>query len=252
MNLITLNIWGGRVGNSFPAFFASKQEIDIWCFQEILNHKGTELATKDMIQVQGFQPDTELFSSLEGHLPQYEGLFCPVFRGVYGIAAFLKKGIKVLDSGDITIARGDWDREHPDKDHDRKIMWMKLSAGGKDFLLVNGHLTHRPEGKEDSEKRIAQSQTIIDFLKTSDLPKILVGDFNLMPHTQSIKMIEDARMINLIKKYNIESTRTELYKKQWKFADYIFVSPEIKVNDFKVLPDIVSDHCPLFLDFEVV
>ncbi|HEU0081016.1 MAG TPA: hypothetical protein VFQ72_03260 [Candidatus Paceibacterota bacterium] len=33
---------------------------------------------------------------------------------------------------------------------------------------------------------------------------------------------------------------------------YVFVSPGIKVKEFKVLPDVVSDHAPLFLDFEVV
>ena len=35
-----------------------------------------------------------------------------------------------------------------------------------------------------------------------------------------------------------------------KFADYTFVIPEIKVNEFKMLPDEVSDHLAMYLDFE--
>lgn len=52
----------------------------------------------------------------------------------------------------------------------------------------------------------------------------------------------------LIKEYGITSTRTSLYTKPNKFADYVFVSRGIKIIDFKILPDEVSDHTPLFLE----
>ena len=60
-------------------------------------------------------------------------------------------------------------------------------------------------------------------------------------------------MRNLIKEYGIESTRSELYNdmEKWKdpIADYVFASPDVKVRDFKVLGDVVSDHLPLFIEF---
>ena len=76
------------------------------------------------------------------------------------------------------------------------------------------------------------------------------GDFNLLPDTQSIKKLENFGLRNLVKEYNITSTRTSFYTKSEKFADYAFVSSEIAVKDFKVLPDEVSDHSPLYLEFE--
>ena len=79
-------------------------------------------------------------------------------------------------------------------------------------------------------------------------PKILCGDFNLRPDTESMKIIED-RMHNLIYLYQVNSTRTSLYKKEEKFADYILTSPEVKTHRFAVLDHEVSDHKPLFLDF---
>ncbi len=77
------------------------------------------------------------------------------------------------------------------------------------------------------------------------------GDFNLLPDTESIRMISNnLGCLNLIDKYNIKSTRTSLYKKPLRFADYVFVSNNIKLKEFKVLPDEISDHSPLFLEIE--
>ncbi len=249
MKLVTLNIWGGRVGSRLPDFFAKYNDIDIWCFQEVFNKKEGPVYVK----TEGFEPDNNLQKTLSNYLNLHQDEFCPVLEKCYGIASFIHTNIKIIETGETLVACGDWWKlgDGHNRDHHRKLQWLEVEVDSKKLLIVNVHLTHRPEGKKDSEKRIRQSQTIIDFLNMFDYPKILVGDFNLLPTTQSIQMIEDAGMINLVKKHNVESTRTELYKKPLKFADYIFVSPEIRVKDFKVLPDVVSDHSPLYLEFEV-
>ena len=56
-------------------------------------------------------------------------------------------------------------------------------------------------------------------------------------------------MRNLIKEYRITSTRSHFYESDVRFADYVLVSPEIKVRDFRVLDDVVSDHLPLYVEF---
>jgi endonuclease/exonuclease/phosphatase family metal-dependent hydrolase len=53
---------------------------------------------------------------------------------------------------------------------------------------------------------------------------------------------------DLIKEYGITSTRTSLYPKPNKFADYVFVSKGIEIVDFKILSDEISDHTPLELE----
>jgi endonuclease/exonuclease/phosphatase family metal-dependent hydrolase len=63
-------------------------------------------------------------------------------------------------------------------------------------------------------------------------------------------MFEDFGLRNLVKEYGVISTRTHFYTKPEKFADYIFVLQGIDVKDFRVLPDAVSDHSPLYLEFE--
>jgi len=41
------------------------------------------------------------------------------------------------------------------------------------------------------------------------------------------------------------------YTKTEKFADYVLTSPNIQVIDFQVLPDAVSDHSPLQVEFNI-
>jgi len=247
MKLITLNTWGGRVKEFNQSFFETYSGTDIWCFQEMYHGGISE------VKISGLNANHHLFEEIEKYLPEYKSLFCNTCGIAYGIAAFTHKNINVIASGENLVAKGNWE-DDPDlhnRDHHRKLQWLEIKIDGKKLLIVNVHLTHRPEGKGDSEKRLKQSKIIIDFLNMFDCPKILCGDFNLLPETESIKMFENAGLKSLIKEYNITSTRTELYKKEWRFADYVFVSPGIKVKDFKVLPDIVSDHSPLYLDFDL-
>ena len=87
---------------------------------------------------------------------------------------------------------------------------------------------------------------------------MLLGDFNLEPDTQSVAMLERGR-INLIKEFGIASTRTVLYREYvdptvGKYADYAFVTPDIRVSSFQVLtgpPDVCSDHAAMVLDCTV-
>jgi endonuclease/exonuclease/phosphatase family metal-dependent hydrolase len=78
--------------------------------------------------------------------------------------------------------------------------------------------------------------------------KILCGDLNLRPDTQSLSLLEEG-MCNLIKSYGITSTRTRFYTRKDRYADYVLTSPEVVVKSFQVLDTAVSDHFPLFLVF---
>lgn len=97
-------------------------------------------------------------------------------------------------------------------------------------------------------ERIEQSVMIMTFLNNIQGKKILCGDFNALPGSKSIGILEQG-MKNLIKEFNVTSTRSRLYLQPVKFADYIFISPDASVKEFRTLPVEVSDHLSLFLDF---
>ncbi|HSE34638.1 MAG TPA: endonuclease/exonuclease/phosphatase family protein, partial [Candidatus Paceibacterota bacterium] len=78
-------------------------------------------------------------------------------------------------------------------------------------------------------------------------------DFNILPDTESMSILENG-MRNLVKEFGVESTRTPLYRhysnpEEPNYADYVLVSPDVRVTRFEVLPDVVSDHSPLLLEF---
>lgn len=223
------------------------QKIDIFCFQEVLHNYQGNYNNVFTVENTNFN----LFNDLSTKLSNHIGYFCPVFEGIYGIATFIKKDFEITDQGSIVIYENTNfpDAQNENADHTRKILWIKIKRDSKEYLIINVHGHWVPDDKSDNEARINQSQTILNLISGQKIPIILCGDFNLRPDTKSVEIIE-RKLVNLIKKYKVQSTRTSLYTKPEKFADYIFVSPDIKVKNFKTLPDEVSDHKPLFLDFE--
>lgn len=250
MKLITLNTWAGRIKEPFTQFLKTHAtEADIFCFQEIFN-KYEEGTTADYIEKD--DANTHILQEITDLLPDFTAHFCPVAENVYGIAIFLKKGIEVINSGEVLLyANPLYDGNDATSDHDRKMQWIHIKEGKKDVVIMNIHGHYDASGKDDTPNRIAQSKIINTFIESLGfVPKILVGDFNLNPETESIKLIEKY-FINLVKEHDIKTTRTELYTGDDRHADYVFISSEILLEEFKVLPDVVSDHAPLYIKFDL-
>lgn len=242
MKVISLNTWGGRIQKPLIDFVKRHRDVDIFCFQEMLDN-AQEIMGEEY-------PDDmyNQFSDLQALLPEHKGFFRPVLKGVYGLAMLVKKDIEVTEEGEMLIHKSSSDLI-TDGHHSRNMQWVRFVSKGTDFVVVNVHGLWNGKGKDDTPERIAQSKLIKEFLDRSRGVKILCGDFNLNPETESIELLEKG-MRNLVKEYGITSTRTSLYTKPGKFADYAFVSEDLNVKDFRVLPDEVSDHAPLLLEVE--
>jgi endonuclease/exonuclease/phosphatase family metal-dependent hydrolase len=246
MKIISLNTWGGRVFDGIKKFFSEHQDIDVFCLQEVYNKAyGLEKNPE-------YQNDMlDFFNEIKEYIPNHIGIFNAQIEEHYGLALFIKNNISLLDQGEIFVHQ--YKGFVPEGDlgfHSRNLQYISVESGQQKITIMNFHGLWNGQGKTDTPDRIAQSQKIIDFCNTLDGEYVLCGDFNLLPETESLKMIEQTGLINLIKKYNITSTRTSIYTKPDKYADYVLVSPNIEVIDFKVLPDEVSDHAPLYLEIK--
>jgi endonuclease/exonuclease/phosphatase family metal-dependent hydrolase len=241
MKLITLNIWGGHVRDPLLKFINTHQHVDIFCFQEVYHNAPDKISDEDR------PVSLNIFSELEALLPEHTGFFKPVVKNIYGISVFIKNHIEVIREGELVIH----DNPHykgSGPTHSRNLQWLECCIQEKIYSIINVHGLWNGAGKTDSPERIKQSKRIRDFLDGLTTPAVLCGDFNLRPDIKSMQIIEHG-MNNLIKTYNISSTRTSLYPKTERFADYIITTPDIRVNQFEVLQDEVSDHAPLLLDF---
>ncbi|KKP80893.1 MAG: hypothetical protein UR81_C0013G0019 [Candidatus Levybacteria bacterium GW2011_GWB1_35_5] len=171
----------------------------------------------------------------------------------------VKKDIGVIENGNVFIHKNYNELTlYPNgkPDFPRNFIYTVLEKNGKKFLVLNVHGFWEPAAKIDNQKRFRQSQIILDFVQKYNLPKVVAGDFNLRITTKSLTML-DEKLRNLVKEYKVPTTRSLLYDSKWrvesddKYADYIFVSRDVQVLDFKVLQDQVSDHLPLYLEFEI-
>lgn len=241
MKLITLNLWGGHLRNPLLKFIHENKDVDIFCLQEVYHnahrtivHEARELSLN-------------IFSDLQKLLPDHHAIFKPAVENVYGIGMLIKNTIDIIGEGEINIHQK---QHYPGigLNHSRNLQWIECELNDQIFSILNVHGLWTGNGKGDTPERIAQSQRIRYFMDTLNTPKILCGDFNLRPDTESMAILEQG-MNNLITSNNIHSTRTQYYTKSEKHADYILTSPEVVVNQFSVMPDEVSDHCPLYIDF---
>jgi len=253
MKLMTLNIWGGHVREHLLAFIAKQRDIDIFCFQEVYHKAEDKFSTDDKAA------SLNIFSELSDLLPYHQSFFQPVIGNrkgnAYGIGMFVKNNIKVVDEGDVTIHHNpDYPIDAPSRKgptHSRKLQWLTIETDEETYTIMNVHGLWNGLGKTDTPERIAQSQKIKEFMDSLSTPKILCGDLNLRPETESLGMLKK-EMRDLIEVYNVPSTRSNHYpkRKEQPFADYVLTCPKIRVKHFEVLKDEVSDHAPLLLEFQ--
>ncbi len=249
MKLISFNIWQGIAGHkNLLGFFEKHKEVDVFCLQEVW-HNGPQEKI-----VRGIDMSPRLrnaFTEISARLPEHVGYFRPHYEDWFGLAIFVKKKYLLLAEGDIFVHKQkEFIPEGDVGNHARNIQYVMLQTDTGIRTVVNFHGLWNGRGKTDSEDRLKQSDRIVEFLKSLNNPFVLCGDFNLLPDTESLRKLENLGLRNLIKEYGITSTRTSFYNKPEKFADYALVSDGIEVKDFKALSDEVSDHTPLYLEFE--
>lgn len=237
MQILVLNVWGGRLHDRLLSFLAEHAHVDVICLQEV--YKGTSLE-EGRSGFDGYAGD--LYGDIAAVLPQHSGFFRPSVGDFYGLATFVNRSIIVQEEGYFWLCQNpDWPKGY---DHSRIAQYVVIQDDGVRRVVCNVHGIRDAQGKCDTADRIIQSERLLTFTERWNEDVILCGDFNLRPDTQSIALLS-SRLSNLIAQFAITTTRTSYYPKPERYADYLFVSPGIKVVDFSVLPDEVSDHAAM-------
>jgi endonuclease/exonuclease/phosphatase family metal-dependent hydrolase len=256
MRMIVCNLWGGRVFEPLMKFIeAERDKTDIFLFQEVYDTPSDAKEIQDKVRA-------NLYSEIQQRLVGFNGYSAPTQDDAighdwvrdphltYGNAAFVRQdGLTVHREGSEFVVRFRNARETDAFSDGRNIQYVDVEKDGKRYMIVNFHGLWNGKGKDDSPERIEQSRRVRAFMDKVEGAKILAGDFNLSPDTESLKMLEEG-MMNLIKTYGITTTRSEFYTKPIKFADYVLVSLEITVKSFTVPNVPISDHLPMIVEFE--
>jgi len=265
MKIISLNTFGGTVYEPFLAFVRKHMEdTDIFCLQEMYQAGKFDNPTSPKgIRMNLLQEISTILANFTVHFaPTQDDFDIPKkeeAQTTLGTAIFVKKDLSIIESGDFFLVNG---RNTYDGKDDLTLgynaSFVTIDHAGAPLTIVGLHGIAAPYDKLDSSMRLEQSRRVIDFLKERPGEKIVMGDFNLELETESIKMFERANFRNLIRDYNIKTTRGTHIRKLFphyadgpygfqEFADYTFVSPGIDVKTFEVPDEPISDHLPMIL-----
>lgn len=253
MKLVTLNTWGGKLLEPLLSFVKERADgTDIFCFQEMYSSSVKKIIARNMY--------SQLLEELSVILKDFQVYYSPHLKNrdidqdtdfelSTGLATFIRKTIKVKEWGEIDIYRSGY--KLIDGNYQtipKNLQYFAVSNNRGKYLIGNFHGIWYPHDKLDTEDRLEQSEIIRNFLQKRPEKIVLCGDYNLLPDTKSM-LILDKDLRNLIKLHAVKKTRSELHTGTAKITDYILVSSEVEVKDFKVINTTVSDHLPLYIEF---
>ena len=262
LSLIFLNTYNARFKERLFDFI-EQNDPDIFCFQEIYSGLEPEVTSTGSVVDQYYQMRILLQDRYFGyHHVRQEDWPDSTYKksNPWGNAIFVKKGIKIISYFEEYILgyRNSADKNNLSKTLPVGAQSISVEIQNNIISVTNfhGYYAGVGVGKEDSIERILQSENLLNHVNKLPGIKILGGDFNLNPNTESIKILENASFENLIKKYNIKTTRTEKYPKEkrdiYPYADYVFTEKGLNVQKFYVDETFEgSDHAPMFLNISI-
>lgn len=209
----------------------------------------------------------DLFRDVSARLPDHQARFAAAARGTlndaHGQPYASEHGLGAWVGGELAIAAAYQGFVHGSYRHDgwgpepvpRAIQIQRIvdPGTGRSGLFAHFHGIRDPEGKHDTPERAVQAKAVVDAIgrmRQPDEPVILAGDFNLLPDSSTFAAFSAIGLVDLVTTGGFTDTRTSLYAKSQRYADYLLVSEQVKVEAFDVpaTPE-VSDHRPLVLDF---
>lgn len=262
LHIVSLNLWGGRACGPLLQFIREQAaQTDIFCLQEAVD------APESLPLASGLH--TALYRELSDALPEFDGVLDPVVawdeqadggatvRVRFGVATFARRTLPIRARRAARVIDHDDALDAVPGSH-RVTRWLQLTEvrmQDGSLLVANYHGISRPGTKLDTHERLAQSRAIRRVLAAHNGPVVLTGDFNLLPDTESARLLGDG-LHNLVMERAIPTTRSRINPfygtpQEQAYADYTFVSPGLLVADFQV-PDVaVSDHLPLLLTLQL-
>ncbi len=254
MRITTLNCWCGRAIDDLIPFFERRRHVtDLWLLQEVLDGDQEENDRRHP----GMGVYADLFNAITRALPDFDGTFARFDDpDRMSNAIFVRKSIPVLGLSEHVV----YEPENPVHEghiiiSDRKLQTITLDVNGTAVLFGNLHGLWFNGPKTDTPDRLRQSEKTAEVLNAHSGAKVLCGDFNLLPDTESVRILEaKAGLRNLVVEHGVASTRTPRYRhfdnpNEPNFADYVMPSHDLTVKHFEVLPDVVSDHAALYAEF---
>jgi hypothetical protein len=264
MQIMCLNGWGGKMHEEVIAYLQAAAP-EVLCLQEVVHSPASDkdwLTYRDGDHV--LPQRANFFRDVTRALPDHVAVFCPAAQGVlwdgdtaipsqFGLASFVHKSLPLVGQVQGFVHKGYSPDGYGDHPRSRNAHGVRIydDSANRFVSVTHMHGLRDLRGKMDTPERRAQVDRLLGLSQQLAQPEdliVLCGDFNVEPESETLRVLAQAGMVELVTGRGFTSTRNSLYPKPMRFADYMLINDEAAVRGFDVVHDPeVSDHCPLVL-----
>lgn len=264
MQIMCLNAWGGKLHAQVLEYLKSAAP-DVLCLQEVVHSPESEkdwLIYRDGAHV--LDQRAHFFRDVRRALPDHVAVFCPAAQGVlwdgetavpsqFGLATFVHKSLPIVGQVQGFVHKAYSPDGYGDHPRARNAHGVRIydERAGRFVSVTHMHGLRDLRGKMDTPERTAQVARLLEQSRQLAQPQdivVICGDFNVEPESETLRVLGQAGLVELVSGCGFKSTRNALYPKAMRFADYMLINDETAVREFDVVHDReVSDHCPLIL-----
>ena len=245
MKIVQLNIWMGKIEGQLQRFFENT-DADVICMQEVINSDDATLHVSrlwfETSRILKANPEFKYYK----YFPNWSSR---IVDGSMQMGNFVISKIPIV-STDSVFVNGEYTEntvlvEKPSNNSAVNI--VRLENG---ITVVNHHGFWRkdPMGDEDSIRVFKNVGEVVEPL-AKEGPLVMCGDLNIVHESPAFRSLDFLRDLTFENK--VETTLSGMKFDGKVPCDHILVNEGIEVRDFKVLPDIVSDHLALYAEVEV-
>lgn len=265
MRVMSLNGWGGKLHEPLIAYLAAAVP-DVLCLQEVVHSPATAEAWLTYRDGDHVLPQrANFFLDVARALPDHVATFCPAAQGVlwdgnralpsqWGLATYVHTSLPVVGQAQGFVHKDfspDGYGDHP-RSRSAHVVRVHDPDRGRFVTVAHMHGLRDLAGKADTPERALQARRLAQLVSSVAMPGeplVVCGDFNVEPGSETFGILAGLGLEDLVTGRDFAGTRTSLYAKPGRFADYMLVNRHVDVVAFDVVrnPE-VSDHCPLLLE----
>ena len=245
MKIVQLNIWMGKIEGQLQRFFEST-DADVICMQEVVYSDDTTLHVSrlcfDTSRILAANPEFKYHA----YFPNWSS---KIADGTMQMGNFVISKIPIV-STDSVFVNGKYTEntilvEKPS--NNTAVNIVKLENG---ITVINHHGFWRktPVGDEDTIRVFKEVRKVVEPL-ASEGPLVMCGDLNIIHESPAFSSLDFLR--DLTHENKVKNTLSGVKFNGEVPCDHILVNDDIKVLDFKVLSEVVSDHLALEAEVEV-
>ena len=245
MKIVQLNIWMGKIEYNLERFLQNT-DADVICMQEVINSDDATLHVSrlwfDTSRILRANPEFKYYK----YFPNWAS---DIVDGSFQMGNFVISKIPIV-STDQVFVNGKY-TEHTVlakmPANNTAVDIVKLENG---ITVVNHHGFWRsdPMGDEESLRVFKNVGDVVKPL-ANEGPLVMCGDLNVVHASPCFKYLDFLR--DLTEEYKAENTLSSIRCNLKVPCDHILVNEGLEVKDFKVLPEVVSDHLALETEIEV-